>query len=76
MQLSSLIRPIGAVCIALAGLPTMDQTKWRLPVTIEALQDVTAHAGDTGRQARGVLYVGRGQSFTIESTNSPTTRCS
>jgi hypothetical protein len=66
MPLRSLNRPVGAVCIALAALSTMGQTKWRFPVTIEALQDVAAHAEETGRQVRGVLYVGRGQSFTIK----------
>jgi len=64
MPLRSLNRPIGAVC--LAALSIMGQTKWRFPVTIEALQDVPAHAEETGRQVRGVLYVGLGQSFTIK----------
>jgi hypothetical protein len=58
--------PIGAVCVALSAIPTVGQTKWRLPVTIEAVRDVSAAAVETGRQERGVLYVGRGKSFTIK----------
>ncbi len=42
------------------------QTKWRLPVTIETLQDVQVHATETGAQKRGVLYVGGEKSFTIK----------
>ena len=47
--------------VVLAG-----QTSWRLPVTITAVQDVAARSVETGGQTRGVLYVGRGHSFTIK----------
>jgi hypothetical protein len=57
----------GVLCIALAALTTSGQTRWRLLVTIEALQDVPAHAETgTGGQLRGVLYVGHGQAFTVK----------
>lgn len=59
-------KPIFAVCIALAALRTTGQTRWRLPVTIEALQDIPAHAAEAGRQKRGVLYISGGKSFTIK----------
>jgi hypothetical protein len=48
------------------GIATVDQTRWRLPVTIEAVQDVSARSVQGAAQARGVLYVGRGSSFTIK----------
>jgi hypothetical protein len=61
------LRPaIGTLCIVIAAFPTVRQTKWRLPATIEAVQDVSAQPVETGRQARGVLYVGRGNLFTIK----------
>ncbi len=62
------MRPVDAVCamlIATATLSVAGQTRWQFPVTIEALQDVPAHADDAGTQHRGVLYVGRGQAFTV-----------
>jgi hypothetical protein len=65
MTVKLLSKPILAACITLAVLPTTGQTRWRFPVTIEALQDVPAHAAGTGRQERGVLYVSGGKSFTI-----------
>lgn len=52
--------------ITLAPFPTTAQTKWRLPATIEAVQDISAQPFETQGQARGVLYVGRGNSFTIK----------
>ncbi len=71
MELTCMYWPIGALSVALAALSAIGQsmprqTTWRLPVTIEALQDVPAHAEGAGRQARGVLYVGRGQTFTVK----------
>ena len=59
-------RHIGALGIAMVIFPTIGQTRWRLPVTIEAVQDVSARSVESGGQARGVLYVGRGNSFTIK----------
>jgi hypothetical protein len=63
-------KSIGVISIALAVIATVamvGQTRWRLPVTIEAVQDVSARPVETGGgQARGVLYVGRGNSFTIK----------
>ncbi len=41
------------------------QTRWHLPATIEAVQDVAARPVETGVQARGVLYVSGGKGFTI-----------
>ena len=55
-----------AVCAALVALSTLDQTKWRFPVTIEALQDVPAQVEKTAGQVRGVLYIGRGPAFTVQ----------
>lgn len=43
------------------------QSPWRLPVTIEALQDVPAHVESSGGQKRGVLYVGRNETFTVKA---------
>ena len=57
---------ICAVCSALVALSTLDQTKWRFPVTIEALKDVPAQVEETAQQVRGVLYVSRGPSFTVK----------
>jgi hypothetical protein len=57
---------ICAVCSALFALSTLDQTKWRFPVTIEALEDVPAQVEETAQQVRGVLYVGRGPLFTVK----------
>ena len=54
---------IGALSIVLAVVATVataGQTRWRLPVAIEAVQDVSTRSLETGGgQARGVLYVGR-----------------
>jgi hypothetical protein len=55
-----------AVGITMVALSTIGQTTWHLPVTIEALQDVPAHVEEAGGQKRGVLYVGRGQSFIVK----------
>jgi hypothetical protein len=66
MKLKSMNGPIGVACVALTALATIGQTKWRLPVTIEALRDVPAHAEETRGQARGVLNLGRGESFTVK----------
>ena len=57
---------VGVACIALAALPAAVQTRWHLPITIEALQDVPAQTVETGRQLRGVLYVNGRRSFTIK----------
>jgi hypothetical protein len=46
--------------------PAIAQTRWHLPATIEALQDVPARPVETGVQARGVLYVTGGKAFTIK----------
>jgi hypothetical protein len=62
-------KSIGLISIALsliAPVAMVGQTRWRLPVTIEAVLDVSARPVETGGQARGVLYVGRGNSFTIK----------
>ena len=43
------------------------QTTWRLPATIEALQNIKGEEFETGAgQLRGVLYVGEGNAFTIK----------
>jgi len=52
--------------LALTGQSTTGPTRWQLPVTIEALQDVPAHAEEGGRQIRGVLYVGREHTFRVK----------
>jgi len=57
---------ICAVCSALVALSTLDQAKWRFPVTIEALHDVPAQVEETAQQIRGVLYISRGPSFTVK----------
>jgi hypothetical protein len=62
-------KSIGVISIAvamIATVATVGQTRWRLPVTIEAVQDVSTRSVETGGQARGVLYVGRGNAFTIK----------
>jgi hypothetical protein len=62
-----LSRSVSVFCVALVLLPASLQTKWRFPVVIEALQDVPVEAGETARQRRGVLYVGRSEGrFTIK----------
>lgn len=66
MEVKLLNKLIFSFCIALAALPAAGQTKWRLPVTIEALRDVLALSAEKGSQKRGVLYVGGGNSFTIK----------
>lgn len=54
-----------AMCIALAALPAYQSSKaaWRLPATIEALQDVLVRLNDTRKQQRGVLYIAGPKSF-------------
>ncbi len=62
-------KSIGLISIALPLIATVamvGQTRWRLPVTIEAVLDVSARPVETGGQTRGVLYLGRGNSFTIK----------
>jgi hypothetical protein len=60
-------KSLGALCIALAVLSATAQTRWRFPVTIEALQDVQAKATfETPYQSRGVLYVSGGKSFVVK----------
>jgi hypothetical protein len=54
------------VGIAMVALSTIGQTTWHLPVTIEALQDVPAHVEEAGGERRGVLYIGRGESFLVK----------
>lgn len=54
--------------ITWATFPTTGQTKWRLPAQIEAVQDILAQPFETQGQVRGVLYVGRGNSFTIKKS--------
>lgn len=48
-----------------AGERVAGQTKWQLPVTIEALQDVPVRADGGSRQVRGVLNVAVPEPFTI-----------
>jgi hypothetical protein len=55
---------VGIGCIGMLILPA-GQTSWRLPATIEALQDVPAQSVEPPHQLRGVLYVSGGRSFTI-----------
>jgi hypothetical protein len=55
---------VGTGCIAVLVLPA-GPTRWRLPATIEALQDVPAQSVEGSHQLRGVLYVSGGRSFTI-----------
>lgn len=57
------MRAIGIVILAVS---TIGQARWDLPATIEALQDVPARAEETGGQKRGVLYVGREESFVVK----------
>jgi hypothetical protein len=62
-------KSIGVISIGLAMIATVatiGQARWRLPATIEAVQDVSTRSVETAGQARGVLYVGRGNSFTIK----------
>lgn len=67
MALKSLNRPIGGLCVAFAAFSTVGQTNWRLPVTIETLVDVPAHAEGAARQVRGVLYISPDeQPFTVK----------
>lgn len=57
--------PVRTLCAGVFALSTMGQAGRHLPVTIEALKDVPAHAEEGNAQKRGVLYVDRGQSFTV-----------
>jgi len=55
---------VGMCGIGVLVLPA-GQTRWHLPATIEALQDVPARSVQPPSQSRGVLYVSGGKSFTI-----------
>ncbi len=67
MPSNCMSRATGAVCVVLATFTISAQTGWKLPATIEALQDVPAHAEQwPDGQRRGVLYVGRGDVFTVK----------
>jgi hypothetical protein len=67
LPVGSIIRKDPRSLQDLVTVATVGQTRWRLPVTIEAVQDVSTRSVETGGgQARGVLYVGRGNSFTIK----------
>lgn len=55
-----------AVLVALLALSPIAQTRWRLPVTVEVFQDVPAQVEGKDGQRRGVLYVDRGQVFTVK----------
>ena len=58
--------------IALGSLSeTQGRTWWRLPATIEALQDVTAQSGDAAPQQRGILYIGSAKSFVLDNGQGP-----
>jgi hypothetical protein len=66
MGSESMKRLVGVASIALAALPASAQRSWRFPVTVEALQNVRAQTVETGRQARGVLYVRAAKPFAIK----------
>jgi hypothetical protein len=53
-------------CLGVLLLFTGAQTKWRLPATIEALEDVPVHSVQPSHQLRGVLYVAGNTTFTIK----------
>jgi hypothetical protein len=66
MAVKLMNKPIFAACIALVVLTAAGQTRWRLPVTIEALQNVLVQAPQTSTQVRGVLHIVGAESFTIK----------
>lgn len=49
-----------------AGERGAEQTKWQLPVTIEALQDVPVRADGGSRQVRGVINAAVSEPFTVK----------
>jgi hypothetical protein len=53
-------------CIGFLVLSASTQATWRLPATIEALQDVPVQSVQPSRQLRGVLYVAGEGTFTIK----------
>jgi hypothetical protein len=57
---------LGIGCIGLLVLSADTRGRWRLPATIEALQDVPAQSIQRSHQLRGVLYVAGEGTFTIE----------
>jgi hypothetical protein len=41
------------------------ETRWRLPVTIEVIKDVPAHAEDRTGQHRGTLHISSAEPFLV-----------